>query len=39
MPRMAWQNSAAIGNGGPAGGPEGSNGGQPIGTEYTLQGL
>lgn len=38
---MAWQNSAAMGgNGGMAGGAGegGSNGGQPQGTEYTLQG-
>ncbi len=38
---MAWQNSAAMGgNGGMAGGvgEGGSNGGQPQGTEYTLQG-
>ncbi len=38
---MAWQNSAAMGgNGGVAGGAGdgGSNGGQPQGTEYTLQG-
>ena len=41
VPVMAWQNSAAmVGNGGgPAGGGEGSNGGQPLGTEYTLQGM
>lgn len=37
---MAWQNSAAMGNGGgPGGGAEGgNNGGQSLGTEYTLQG-
>lgn len=39
---MAWQNSAAMGsNGGGsgAGGEGNSNGGQPQGTEYTLQGI
>lgn len=39
---MAWQNSTAMGsNGGGsgAGGEGNSNGGQPQGTEYTLQGI
>lgn len=38
---MAWQNSTAMGGngGGPGGvGEGGNNGGQPQGTEYTLQG-
>lgn len=38
---MAWQNSAAmVGNGGVSGGSSeaGGSGGQPQGTEYTLQG-
>lgn len=36
---MAWQNSAAMGpNGGISGVDGGNNGGQPQGTEYTLQG-
>lgn len=35
---MAWQNPAAmVGNGGGPGGD--NNGGQPQGTEYTLQGM
>ena len=33
---MAWQNSAGMGGSG--GGEAGANGGQPQGTEYTLQG-
>ena len=37
---MAWQNSAGMGGSGgsAAGGEGGNNGGQPQGTEYTLQG-
>lgn len=34
---MAWQNSTMVGNGVGIGG-DSQNGGQPMGTEYTLQG-
>ena len=38
MPWMAWHSSGVGNGGGPGENAEGANGGQPLGTEYTLQG-